>query len=235
MLLRIAFEHRHVEHGREPSAVAGRTGAFDEVGRPHHVRVERGEESEQVGRVVDGRAVEEDEVLVWGAAADEEAGRSLAASLHAGHELDGFDEVRLSSNRGDAQNLFRRHLDVRPPASSALGRDLDTPQADRFGLEFDDDEGVGEGRKPDHSRAVAEVGCLHDRRAALEREHEAPVPVGGRPSRLTTFPEGGADEALPRLRIRDASGQDPGRGRTLWLHRPDAALRLGISRQGQAD
>ncbi len=80
-LLAVAFPRPDFHHGRDAAAILGRNRALEEFHVADDVGVESGEDAEHVVRVVDGTAVEEDEVLVGGAAAHIEAAGSFAHRL----------------------------------------------------------------------------------------------------------------------------------------------------------
>ncbi len=117
----------YVQDRGDTSAVLGRNGTLVQFDAVHDVRIEGGEDAEQVRRVVDGVPVEEDEVLVGAAAADVESAGSLAHALDAREGQDRLDDVSFPEGRRDLADrlhahLFHAHLRV-PVLGHALGRD----------------------------------------------------------------------------------------------------------------
>ena len=88
-----------VDDRAQAAAVRGRVGPLVQPDVLDGVGVERAEEAEEVGGVVDRGPVEQDEGLVRGAAADVEPAGEVRRRLHAREELDGAEEVRLKRRR----------------------------------------------------------------------------------------------------------------------------------------
>ena len=72
-LLGIAFPAPDVQHRGDAASELGRDGTLVQFYIVDNVRVESGEQAEEVAGVVDGSVVEEHQVLVGGAAADVES------------------------------------------------------------------------------------------------------------------------------------------------------------------
>ena len=92
-LLAVAVAAADLEHGGDAAAVLGGNRALVEFHVVDHVGIEGRQDAEHMVRVVDRPAVEQDEVLVGGAAADVEAAGGLAHRFDAGkrhHHLQGI-------------------------------------------------------------------------------------------------------------------------------------------------
>ena len=100
-LVGVALAAAHVEHRGDAAAVFGGDAALVEFHFADDVGVEGREDAEQVRGVVDGAVVEQDEVLVGGAAADVEAAGRLAHGLHARQGEDGLDDVAFAEGARD--------------------------------------------------------------------------------------------------------------------------------------
>ena len=93
-----------------PPAEFRRDGTLVQFHVIDDIRVEGGEDAEQVGRIVDGVSVEQDEVLVGAAAADVEAAGGLAHGLDARKREDRLDHVALTEGGGDLVHRLHTHL-----------------------------------------------------------------------------------------------------------------------------
>src|SRR4051812_17692504 len=78
---------RYVEHAREAAAIRRWKAAGEEIDGSHRLVEESGEQPAEVKRVVDGIAVEEDEILVRFSTADVVAAGEIIARVHSRHEL----------------------------------------------------------------------------------------------------------------------------------------------------
>ena len=125
------------QHRRDPPAVLGREASGLQFDPVHHVRVEHGEDAPQVERVEDRHLVEEDEVLVGGAAADVERRREVRNGSHARKHFDGPERIRFGDDgerlegggldllHGDPGRLLEAGL-----GAAALGLDRDARDLD---------------------------------------------------------------------------------------------------------
>ena len=170
-----------VEHSAQTAAETGGKGAFVEGDVLDSVGVEGGEEAAHVGDVVEGHAVEEEEVLVGAAAADVHAAVALAAGLHSGHELQGLDEVGLAEHDGHGLDFLHGHhvgthlggTDV----AGALGCDDDFAEGDAGG-ELDVELAVGVELEVEELGFVAHEGDLEVDGVAAHGEGVVAVDVG---------------------------------------------------------
>ena len=109
--LEVAVAQAHVQHRRQPPAEARRVGALRQLHPADGVRVERREEAEQVGGVVERCAVEQHECLVGRAAADVEPRRPLLPRADARQQLDRLQHVGLAEQRGERLHVAPRQRD----------------------------------------------------------------------------------------------------------------------------
>ena len=108
-LLHVAVLACHFQDRRHASAVLRRDGTLVQFRLVHDIGIEGGEDAEQVGRVVDGVSVEQDQVLVRAAAADVEAARGLAHALDARKGEDGLDDVPFPEGRRNLVYRLQAH------------------------------------------------------------------------------------------------------------------------------
>ena len=125
-LLRVAVSPVDLQHRGDAAAVFGRDRAFVELHPADDVVVEGGEDAEHVVRVVDRSAVEEDKILVGGAAADVEAAGRFAHRLDARQRHDDLQRVGLAEDHRHVLDDIGLHpLDAqlrRAVVHPALGR-----------------------------------------------------------------------------------------------------------------
>ena len=99
--LGVALAPADVQHGRYAAAELCGDGALVKLHLAYDVRVESGEDAEEVRGVVYDAVVEQDEVLVCGTAAHVEAAGGLAHGLDSGKRKHGLDYVSLAKRGGD--------------------------------------------------------------------------------------------------------------------------------------
>ena len=208
-LLVVAVVLRDVEHRAQAAAEAGGEGAFVEGDVLHGVGVEGREEAAEVADVVEGHAVEEEEVLVGAAAAHVHAAVALAAALHAGHQLQGLDDVGLAEHHGYGLDLLHGHLRGahlrRAGVAHALGGDDHLVEL-HAGHELDGELTVGGVGELEELGLVAHI--LHfELHVATggQGEREAPVGVGDGAFAAGGVDDGGTDEGLAALAVADGA------------------------------
>ena len=96
VLLEVAIVGADVHDGAHAAAETGREGALVERDFLDGLGLEDRKDAEHVVHVVDGRSVEQDQVLVGAAAADEDAREAFIAALDAGNLLQRFQHVRFA-------------------------------------------------------------------------------------------------------------------------------------------
>ena len=189
-VLLVAVARPHVDHRRDAAAVARAEAARVEIGLVEHLLREGAVEAEDVERQVDGQPVEERQVLIDGAAADEEEPAAVALCDDAGDGLEVARQVARDARHRHAVDLggddlleARRHG---RHAGLSLGAHHDL--VERFLARHERDLPLHKvaGRK----RERIGEGCIADER---DREHVAPrrqaaqqkgaVAVGGRAAR----------------------------------------------------
>ena len=113
MVVHVAFLHFAVEDGRDTTTVLCGYVALVERHLVHGFGIEDGDHAEEVRRVVDGSLVDEDEVLVVGAAAHEQSRRGVADGLHARLHLHRLEDVGFAKHaRQFPYRLDGQHLGV---------------------------------------------------------------------------------------------------------------------------
>ena len=139
----------HLEHAREPAAVARREAARQEVEPLDRVVREGRDDAAEVERVEHDLPVEQDEVLVRVAAPDVEPHRVVVARHDPGEQLHGAQQVRLGQS-GHARDLpdpegARGRLDLvlEPRPLGGAGYRRDASHGDGLGLEPYRDAGRG--------------------------------------------------------------------------------------------
>ena len=111
VVVHVAFLHLAVEDGRDAPAVLRGHVALVKRHLVHGLGVEDGDHAEEVRGVVDGSLVDEDEVLVVGAAAHEQPRRGVADGLHARLHLHRLEDVGLAKHaRQFAYRVDGQHL-----------------------------------------------------------------------------------------------------------------------------
>ena len=171
-----------VQYGGEPAAEAGRNRALVQLHVVDGVRVEYGEEAEHVGRIVDRRFVEQDEVLVGPAAADAQSGREIAGGFNAWEECERPDRVGLTED--DGHQLDR--LDVEARGAHLRDAGIDVGGVPRRGdghfleLERLRRQAVVPGHRLGHRERVGEGEVSHrpdsdDVSARLHAQDEEPI------------------------------------------------------------
>ena len=175
--------------------------------------------------VIDGGAVDEDQVLVDAAAPDAEAGGALARGLDARHHLDDADDVVLAHQGGhflhegriDPFQAHLRQLDLLPLGAREDGGGLQLAP-----VEFEVEILLGGFRKlqRDLFRHIAEVGAVN---GVLTRGDVQRIEADGirGHARLPVFQEDDRlGERFPALRVADIAGKDdrPGLGQSRQGH-----------------
>ena len=195
----VAVVLRDVEHGAQAAAEAGGEGAFVEGDVLDGVGVEGREEAAHVADVVEGHAVEEEEVLVGAAAAHIHAAVALAAALHSGHELQGLDEVGLAEHHGHGLDfLHGHHVGAhlrRARVARALGGDDHLVEGDA-GRQFDVDLTVLVEPELEELGLIAHIGDLEVDGVAAHGEGVVAVDVGHGSLAAAGVEHRGADEGL---------------------------------------
>ena len=107
----IAFLHRNIEHRAETASVAGWESTLIQLNAVDGIGIENREKAEHVLHIVQGHAVEQDQVLIGSAAAHIQAGRSFVTAFHAGQQLDGFDHVDFTEQGRKLAYLLDRQVD----------------------------------------------------------------------------------------------------------------------------
>ena len=94
----IAVVHADVHDARSTAAVPGRERALVQGDLLHRIGREDREQAQQVLSVIDGNAVQQEQVLVRAAAAHIHAGGARRTGLHAGKKLKGLEHVRFAQD-----------------------------------------------------------------------------------------------------------------------------------------
>src|SRR5205823_5063714 len=76
------------------------------------ISVEQRKESEQVKCVVNGGIVEDDQVLIWSAAAYIKSAGAFVSLLHPWHQLQYFQRILFTKQGGDLLYFFDRDIDA---------------------------------------------------------------------------------------------------------------------------
>src|SRR5690606_32483124 len=92
----VAVLHTDVQHGGGAAAVFCRKAALDKVKAFHRIRVEYGEEAQHVGGVVQGSFIQQDEVLIGGAAAHVKPVSAFSHGGYAGQRLYGAQHIHFA-------------------------------------------------------------------------------------------------------------------------------------------
>ncbi len=197
-----------VEHGGDAPAVLGPEAAGEQFGAGDHVGVEDAEQPAQVEGVEDGESVQQDQVLVGGAAADVEGAGEVGGGDDAREHLDGAEDVRLGeagehlqlAPGDDARGDARLRLEARPLALGVAGAaHLDPLHLHR--------RPAGEPQL--HAAALAAPQPdlrLRGREADALRPHPPP------PRRHPLEAEGARRVAGPRPQLRPLRAEQPHRG-----------------------
>src|SRR6185437_4596054 len=106
----VAFARGDIEDGSDPATVLGGDAAFVQFDPFYDLRVKGGEESEEVRRVIDGRVVKEDEILIGRAAADVETGAGFSDALDAGKGEHHTEHIGFSHNGRHLSDLLYAQL-----------------------------------------------------------------------------------------------------------------------------
>ena len=122
--LHVSLLRVYLEYTADAAAVFHGDARLEQLYILYGIRVERGEESEQVRGVVDGAAVKQNQVLVGGATAHVVSARGLANGGHAGQSEHYLHDVRLAESRWDVLQylwleLLRAHYQALYGALSA--------------------------------------------------------------------------------------------------------------------
>ena len=110
-LIEIAVVRPDIEDAGDAAAVAGREGSLVQRNLLHGFRLENGENAQHVLGIVDGNAVQHEQVLVRSAAPDVKAGEAFRSALHAGEHLNGFQDIGLAEEGRGALDGGNGHLD----------------------------------------------------------------------------------------------------------------------------
>ena len=203
----VAVVLSHVDDRTQAAAVAGGEIAFIERHVLDSVGVEDREETHQVTHVVEGHAVQQNQVFIRSAAAHVDARGAFAAGLHAREQLDGFENIHFSTDGGDAFDLRDRHFDGRHlrrlRARDGLMRHDRHLFQTRVAMERDGDKRIfPEVQHYRLGRMVAHVADLHRVLAGGQRQGVESGGVRHRTVLRDRIQHGRTDEALARLGVR---------------------------------
>ncbi len=109
-LVLAALLHVHIQHRRQPPTVPGREAPFGQFHTFQRVAVEDGEKTEKVAGVVHHGIVQNDEVLVRSPAAYIQARLAFGTLLHAGHQLQYFQDILFAKESGYLLDLGDGYL-----------------------------------------------------------------------------------------------------------------------------
>ena len=108
-LLQVAVVRANVDDAGDAAAVAGGEAALVEGNLFHGFRLEDGEYAHQVLGVIEGDAVEQQQVLFGPAASHIDAAEPFGAALHSRHQLYGLQHVVFAEqHRGMLYHLHRQ-------------------------------------------------------------------------------------------------------------------------------
>ena len=222
-LLHVAVVRAHIDDAGRPAAVPGGEGSLEEGHLLDGFRLEDRKQAQHVFCVVQGDAVEQQEVFVRPAAADIDAREAFVAALDARHQLDGFQDVRFAQEHrcvpdGGHRNLHGAHLRRRDARFAPGGDDgfLDA----QVGL-----QGDVQRRVPDQVDFQVEVGIAYIRivqRGFPGGECQGVEAVGIRDGPDGARTDARSDQGLPGSGIRDVTA-DGAPGRPALRERGDAA------------
>ena len=197
-----------VEHRTEAAAETGGEGALVEGDVFHGVGVEGREETAEVTDVVEWHAVEEEEVLVGSAAAHVHAAVALAAALHAGHELQGLDDVGLAEHHGYGLDLLHGHLrgaHLRRACVADTFADDDDLVELQAGREAHVELAVAVEGEREELGFIAHILHLEFHVAGGQCQRESAVGVGDGAFAAAGVDDGGTDECLAALGVADGA------------------------------
>ena len=157
----IAIAILHIEDSTQAAAVLGWIGPLVEGDVFDRVRVEGGEKTKSMRRIVEPHLVEQDAGLVGAAAAHVESTAKIRCRLHARQQLQTAQQVRLGHGR---HLLYVRYLQgdhARPLVHFSfrrgrLGLHDDLPHLQRLSLQFD----IPAQRLASGQRQRIAVGCV---------------------------------------------------------------------------
>ena len=206
----IAVVLPHIDDRRQPTAVLCGEIALVERYILDGIGVEDREESHQVIHIVERHAVQENQVLVRSSAANIQARATLRPALHAGQELQGFEDIYLTGNHRDGFYLAHRHFDSRHLHRL---RSAHRPLT-HHGNFLDDSSGAQReiAKRVRDERKRMGVGCAETHIVGAkhmlafgERQRIEPRMVGDGAQMADRVKHGGADKPLPRFRIGDVA------------------------------
>lgn len=193
----------------EQPAVAGGKGAFEECGVLHCFGREDGEDTHQVVGVVDRDAVQHHQILVGASAAHVHAGKALHAGLHAGHQLDGLQQVSLPEYGGGVLDLCHRYLMCSHGCTFYAGFPLVREHYDLcqlvMAVQSDVEQGVFRQPEPAVPAFVAQVGENQFRFPFRQGEGIETERIGGSTCGTTTLKDIGTNQRLGRRSVGHVS------------------------------
>ncbi len=200
-----------VDDRAEAPAVLRRVAALVDAHVLDGVGVEGREDAEEVRRVVDGRAVEQDQRLVGRSAADVEARREIARRLDAGQALEAAEDVGFEHGRQLPDGLGREFGDAHPPDLFAP-RGLAGHRHLREFFALGAERQVEAERLPRREgrlargRRVADVGDGEPDGARRQRQRIKAARVGDRPRLRAGDRDAGAEERLAGVGVAHVPG-----------------------------
>ena len=203
-LAQVAVLHLHLHHGGQAPAEPGRETALGDGHLLDRVRIEHREEAKQVAHAVERHSVEHDQVLVGTATPDVQTRGAFPAGLHAGHELERFEQVHLTADGRQLSHLV--HRDLNPRHLDRVFDALAVAPHHRLlqghaGLKGDIEAGVGSQVHLQRLGGVPDV--RHGQRVLALRQGEGIKPEGVRPcpNRLRSAPQRGPGQHFTAGRI----------------------------------
>ena len=198
-LLVVAIVGGNVEHARKPSAETCGETALEQGDILHCVGIECREETAQMVNIIQGYAVQQEEVLVRPSATHIHTAGPLVARLHTRKQLDSLEDVGLAKQNGHCFELLHRHLQCR--YLRRLAR-IDSLGGDNHLLKQDAGaQAVVANHVALHSecvadRLVAHKGNTQKSRRLLQRQGITAVDIGSGALAATRVNHRGANQCL---------------------------------------
>ena len=192
----------------------------------HGLGLEDGQDAQHVVHVVDGDAVQQDEVLVRTAAADVKSCESFVSSLHARYQLDGLQDIGLAEDDRSALDMDERNVDG--PEVGALDAGVLLGYHHRF-----PDFG-SRGQDDVHGRIPLQVQFHPDAFIADVAVLQGDLPAGDGQGIIAVGVRDGAGRGFPAGLLHQDAGSDQGLAggpvRDVSAHGGGSA---GLSRRGK--